>query len=76
MYNDLNPKEKLIITPEEQKKDVSNVFVCAYDNISVGLFKRINYSSKKSWSFWGDAWNAGLIYEGLDSDYIGIKETH
>jgi len=79
LYNDLNPQEKLAITPQEEKKDVSDIFICVYNDKHVGLFKKINWSTeKRNQSSYSDyaKYDAGSIYVGIDSNYIGMKETH
>ena len=74
LYNDLNPQEKYAITPQEERKDVRDIFICFYNGKHVGLFKKINWCSshkgKKS------NYNAGSVYVGVDSNYVGIKQTH
>lgn len=77
MYNGLNPQErKLVIIPQEEKKDVSDIFICVYNNKHVGLFKKINWNSSyhRGWSNFD--YNAGSIYVGVDSNYVGMKQTH
>ncbi len=76
MYNDLNPQEKLTITPQEEKKDVSDIFICVYNNKHVGLFKKINWDSNYSYRSGDDYYDAGSIYVGVDSNYVGMKQTH
>ncbi len=72
MYNDLNPDVKMMLTPEE-KRDVSDIFVCVYDYKRVGLFKKmdwIGYCYRPS-----KIDDAGVVFFGLDSNYVGIKQT-
>lgn len=75
MYNSLNPEEKLTVTRQEEKKDISDVFVCVYNENCVGLFKKINWNSKMVVGS-PPAYDAGSIYVGVESDYIGMKKTH
>lgn len=76
LYNDLNPEEKLAITPQEEKKDVSDIFICVYNGKHVGLFKKINWNSDY-YRGWSDCdYDAGSIYVGVDSNYVGMKQTH
>ena len=79
LYNDLNPQEKLTITPQDDRKNVSDIFICVYNDKHVGLFRKINWSSKmRNQSSFSDyaEYDAGSIYIGIDSNYIGMKETH
>lgn len=69
---DLSSKQEKINQDLEETKDVRGTFICVYDENQVGLFKRINYSTRGSSSSY-DAYN---IYEGIDSDYIGIEQLH
>ncbi len=73
LYNDLNPQEKLSITPQEEKKDVSDIFICVYNGKNVGLFKKLNWYSSYYKII---SYNAGSIYVGVDSNYVGMKRTH
>lgn len=76
LYNDLNPPKNLAITPQEEKKDVSDIFICVYNGKHVGLFKKINWNSDY-YSRWSDCdYDAGSIYVGVDSNYVGMKQTH
>lgn len=76
MYNDLNPEQKLEITPQDKRKDVSDIFICVYNKKHVGLFKKINWKSGHYVRYFSDCYNAGSIYIGVDSNYIGMKTTH
>lgn len=78
LYNDLNPEEKMKLVPQEEKKDVSDIFVCVYNDKYVGLFKKINWSTevKTYIGYSKPEYKAGSIYIGIDSNYIGMKETH
>ena len=78
LYNSMNHEEKLKIVNQAEQKNVSNIFVCVYNNNCVGLFKKINWSSPiHQWTkYHSPEYNAGSIYVGIDSDYIGMKETH
>ncbi len=76
LYNNLNPQEKLTITPQDQRKDVRDIFICVYNNKHVGLFKKINWKSAYYTGWTGHDYNAGSIYVGVDSNYIGLKTTH
>lgn len=64
------PKKETI--KEDEMVDVRNTFVCVYNGNHVGLFKKTNYSTKN-----GDPryYRAGSVYEGINSNYIGLKET-
>ncbi len=73
LYNDLNPQEKLEITPQGERKDVSDIFICVYNDKHIGLFKKINWYTRKYDSV---EYAAGSIYVGIDSDYIGMKGMH
>jgi len=75
VYNGLNPEEKVVL--QDEKKDVSNIFVCVYGtdahNNHVGLFREIKYSSDTQY---GTMYTSGSVFKGLDSNYIGIKQSH
>lgn len=62
----------MIITPQDKRKDVSNIFICMYNGKHVGLFKKRNWSTNKTQSWY----DAGSIYVGVDSNYIGMKKAH
>lgn len=76
VYNSFEQEEKIEIVSrkknENKEVDVSNIFVCVYNDEHVGLFRKINYNEKTDRAYY----NAGSIYVGVDSDYIGMKETH
>lgn len=82
VYNKLNPKQKIVL--QDEKKDVSDVFVCVYHtnrkdlhNKHIGLFRETKYYSHiLSSTTFGEMYDAGSIFKGLDSNYIGIKRTH
>lgn len=79
LYNDLDPEQKLSITTQEEKKDVSDTFLCVYNNKHVGLFKKINWSTEThniDQAIGYAEYNAGSVYVGINSNYIGMKETH
>ena len=77
LYNKLNPRENLTLAKQEEKKNVSDIFICVYNNKHVGLFKKINWSSdKKISSTLMTEYAAGSTYIGVDSIYLGIKTTH
>ncbi len=78
LYNGINPEEKLELVKQVEKKDVSSIFVCVYNSKCVGLFKKINWSSTiYQWTkYHSPEYNAGSIYVGIDSNYIGMKSTH
>ncbi len=78
IYNELFPDAKIMLVHGpgiEKKEDVSSLYICTYDDNKVGLFKRINYNSNYYFIL-GNYYDAGSIYVGYNSDYIGIKETH
>lgn len=75
LYNELNPEEKMTMTPQIETKDVSDVFVCVYNDKHVGLFKTIDWTRRPDGSD-PQFYDAGIIYIGLDSSYIGLKTTH
>lgn len=62
MYNNISCTEKLSLTRQGEKKDVSDVFICVYDDGKVGLFRRSHSRSDYS------------IYFGISSDYIGMRK--
>lgn len=78
LYNELNPSQKLTITQQTEKRDVNNIFICVYNGIHVGLFKKINWSTelRKNYFFGCDEYDAGSIYVGINSNYVGMKKTH
>lgn len=59
-------------TSKDGQKDVSNLFICVYDDIHVDLFEKIdvNINCKRK------CYDAGSIFKGVYSDIIGIKKTH
>ena len=76
MYNSINQGDELVLTKKE-KKDVRNMFICVYNDRHVGLFRKINWSTRKIYRMYWDAeYDAGSIYFGVDSNYIGMKKTH
>ena len=78
LYNGMvEPQERVEIVLQDQSRDVSNVFVCVYDSNHVGLFKKTDWQSPSKYDFWGSlSYDAGSVYEGVDSDYIALKTTH
>lgn len=78
LYNGINPEEKLKLVKQAEKKDVSSIFVCVYNGQRVGLFKKINWSTPMhQWTkYHSPEYDAGSIYVGIDSNYIGMKSTH
>ncbi|MEE0699879.1 MAG: hypothetical protein U0M66_04765 [Bacilli bacterium] len=72
IYNNLEPENPISI--QKKDVDVSNVFVCAYNNSQVGLFKKRNYFKLINSS--DNSYDAGSVYLGIRSNYIGIKKTH
>ena len=70
-YNEVSPNDKVKLIRQKQI-DVSNLFVCTYNDGCVGLFER------KNWIILGfllDTKYLGEVYVGFDSDYVGIKTT-
>lgn len=59
---------------QDKKKDVSNIFVCVYNDKCVGLFTKIGWIGKNRGFV--TCYDAGSIYIGVDSNYIGMKQTH
>ena len=87
LYNSMEGVEKVALvetkklqnTPINQIDliDVSNLYVCQYNDNQVGLFKKIDYSTPIKYDMlYGDYYNSGMIFIGYKSDYIGIKITH
>lgn len=76
VYNSFQQEEKIEIVSrkknENEEVNVSDIFVCVYNDEHVGLFRKVNYSNEPD----HDYYDAGSIYVGVDSDYIGMKETH
>lgn len=77
-YNTVNPQDKRVIIPEiiPEKKDISNVYICVYDENKCDLFKKIDFKINKynEWlekkvesSYW-----YGSIYKGINSNKVGI----
>lgn len=76
MYQELSPEEKnLLITPSD-KNDVKDIFICMYDDMYVGLFRKINWSSRVTEKNDVFPYNAGNIYVGVNSSYIGMELIH
>lgn len=71
LYNNLQHEEKFKLVSQAEQKNVRDIFVCVYNINCVGLFKQINWSSKGRHDY-----NAGSLYFGIDSNYIGLKEIH
>ncbi len=46
LYNDLNPEGKLSIASQDKKRDVSNIYICVYNDNNVGLFRKKDWSTK------------------------------
>lgn len=87
LYNSMEGIEKVALVEEKKLEkmsinqidliDVSDLYVCQYNDNQVGLFKKLNYSTPiKHNIFDGDTWDAGMIFIGYKSDYVGIKITH
>lgn len=74
LYNSLNPQNKMALTPQVVRNDVRNIFICVYNGNHVGLFKKINWSIENF--YYSSCYDAGCVYVGIDSNYIGIKKTH
>lgn len=72
LYNDLTPEQKMQITPKA--KDISNIYICVYDEIHVGLFQKTNWCGPVN--IWNNTYDAGIVYLGIDSNYVGMKKTH
>ena len=65
VYNGLNPEEKVIL--QDEKKDVSNIFICVYGtdphNNHVGLFSEIKYSTNAKSDI---IHTSGSVFKGLN----------
>lgn len=70
LYNACHPEQKVSIVPE--KRDVSQLFVCSYDEGKVGLFKTINWTKNRANMIVSDN-QTGTIFLGIDSTHIGLK---
>lgn len=76
-YNDtVAPNQRVRLSCEGEKKDVSDIFICVYNKNCVGLFRKINWNSDYYYKYISKCYEAGSIYVGVDSDYIGMKKTH
>ncbi len=85
-YNDLPNAERVAVVPEklalemnipqEEQKDTSLFYICAYDGDKVGLFKELRYSSPKESVVGYERWSAGSLFIGVESNLVGIKVTH
>lgn len=75
LYNELNPQEKVTITPQVAKKDVSDIFICFYNHKHVGLFEKLNHCFSQNY-YYNDRYKAGSIYVGVDSNYVGMELTY
>ena len=87
LFNEANPTEKVELI--QKMMDVRYIFVCAYDDDCVGLFEKIDWCKNRSKYrdliddddyvedfIDGKIYDAGSIYVGVGSDYIGMKLTH
>lgn len=86
-YNDLPNAERVAVVNEkyalemnvplqEETKDISHAYICAYDDGRVGLFKELRYSSPKEKVMGYDRWSAGSLFIGIESNLVGIRVTH
>lgn len=65
LYNKFESEKELqLITKEEKEEDVSNIFICFYNEEQLGLFERKLYHNLREY---------GEMYKGLNNDYLGIK---
>lgn len=74
-YNQCFPNDTLVLHEANEVKDVSNLFVCVYDNNYVGLFNKLCFRKKKNaeWIWEDDFYFSDDIYVGYDSSHVGIK---
>jgi len=84
-HNELYPKDTLELCDINEIKDVSDLFVCVYDNNQVGLFTKLNFKTKPSkckhfeygrYLYSSIHYCAESIYIGYNSNYVGIKRLH
>lgn len=71
LYNKSWPNEALELNEVAEKQDISDVYICAYNN-SVGLFESIGW---RGYRLLDADYDTGIVYVGIDSDYIGMKKT-
>lgn len=87
LYNELPGVEKKALVSEkyikstnlptiEKPKDISEYWVCLYNDDKVGLFKEVCHSSKVEYVMGIPNYSAGSIFFGIDSDLVGMKTTH
>lgn len=61
---------------EGKRTDMSNTYICVYDDNQIGFFKRDTWCGDREY-FNGEPWyNAGEIYTGIDNGLLGLKRTH
>lgn len=51
----------------KEKRNVTDIHICLYDNNQIGLFKKQIYKNSYGYS--------GIIYHGIDSDNVGIYSS-
>lgn len=68
--------EQIAIT--RKINDVRDFYLAYYDYDKVGLFKAIKFSSSiyKQGPFSSPIYDAGIVYVGINTDKIAIKDTH
>lgn len=64
-----NNTAKVTKGKNEEKKNIKDVDVCIYNEDCIGLFRKIEWVSYPYSTFY----DAGVIYVGIDSNYIGMK---
>lgn len=64
LYNAHHPEQRVSIVPE--KRDVSNLFVCSYNEGKVGLFKTKEWVRSSSKQY-------GVVFLGIDTMHVGSK---
>ncbi|MBQ7104925.1 MAG: hypothetical protein IJN90_03635 [Bacilli bacterium] len=86
-YNNLPDAKKMVLVPEEyaksmnikideEKKDISDMYICLYNNGKVGLFKELRFSSGIETIMGHNSWNAGSLFIGVNSNLVGLRITH
>lgn len=75
MYNDIVSEEKICVTGGKIW-DVSEFFVCFYNQKHVGLFSKKDCCSGIYNHVFGAKYDACSIYYGVDSLYVGMKRIH
>ena len=80
-YNKLNPNDKIVVNSGNAVHDVSNVIVCEYSNFadrknsSISLFKRFQITIEENMgALLTKFCSHYIIYKGIQSDCIGIKD--